>query len=372
MVGVGRIPCVIMRGGTSRGPFLLADDLPSMPHMRDAALLAIMGAGHALQVDGIGGSNPQTSKVAIVSRSKRADSDVDYLFAQVGIIERTVDTRPNCGNMLAGVGPFAIEAGLVRARPGTTTVRIHNVNTGANVEAIVQTPGGRVTYDGTTTIPGVPDPAARVDLLFRDFIGAKTGRLLPTGAPCEAIDGIDVSLIDSAVPMMLVRAADLGLAPDAPWLIEADGLVMKRVEAMRRTAGRRMGFGDVAGSVVPKVGIVGRDGAGQITIAYLMPWQVHRSLAVTGGVCLATAASTAGTVVALAAPPADGIIPLRHPSGVMDVSIRLDADGRLIAAGVIRTARRIFEGHVIVPAELAPSPRTQEPCNSVREQTAHA
>lgn len=357
MTGFRRIPCVIMRGGTSRGPYFLADDLPGDVGDRDAALLTIMGSGHAQQVDGIGGSQPQTSKVAIISRSKRADCDVDYLFAQVGIADKTVDTRPNCGNMLAGVGPFAIETGLVQASVGTTTVRIHNVNTGACVEAVVQTPEGRVTYEGTTVIPGVTDPAARIDLLFRDFIGAKTGALFPTGASREIIDGCEVTLIDSAVPMMLVRAAKLGLPEREPWAIEKAADVLERVEAMRRTAGIRMGLGEVSKSVVPKVGIIGCAAPGSVAVAYLMPWQVHKSLAVTGAVCVATAALTRDTVLSLDRRPEDGIVTLQHPSGAMDVSVLFDGAGQLTAAGVIRTARRIFEGHVIVPEHLVPAQR---------------
>lgn len=366
MTGVRRIPCVIMRGGTSRGPYFLANDLPHDVVDRDAALLAIMGSGHALQVDGIGGGQPQTSKVAIVSRSRRADCDVDYLFAQVGIADQTVDTRPNCGNMLAGVGPFAIEAGLVPAGNGTTTVRIHNVNTGAHIDAVVQTPDGRVTYEGTTVIPGVTDPAARIDLLFRDFIGAKTGMLFPTGLSREVIDGCEVTLIDSAVPMMLLSAATLELPERDPWAIEHSTTLLERVEAMRLAAGARMGLGDVGKSVVPKVGVVGRDETGSITVVYLMPWQVHKSLAVTGAICIATAALSRNTVVSLDQLPKDGIVPLRHPSGVMDVSVRIDAEGQLAAAGVIRTARRIFEGHVIVPAHLVP-PQRRRPMKPIKE-----
>lgn len=368
MTGVGRIPCVIMRGGTSRGPYFLADDLPGDAGDRDEALLTIMGSGHALQVDGIGGSQPQTSKVAIVSRSERPDCDVDYLFAQVGIADKSVDTRPNCGNMLAGVGPFAIETGLVRACVGTTTVRIHNINTGACVEAVVQTPDGRVTYEGTTVIPGVSDPAARIDLLFRDFIGAKTGALFPTGTPRETIDGCEVTLIDSAVPMMLVRAATLGLSEREPWRIEHSTGLLERIEAMRITAGARMGLGDVAKSVVPKVGIIGCVEPGSVAVAYLMPWQVHKSLAVTGAVCVATAVLSPNTILSFDRCPNDGIVTLLHPSGAMDVSVRVDGAGQLTAAGVIRTARRIFEGHVIVPAHLAP-PRKRRVLKSAKEAT---
>ena len=174
-----RIPCVMMRGGTSRGPFFMAADLPSDPAHRDALLLSVMGAGHELEIDGIGGGNPLTSKVAIVGPATMPGADVDYLFAQVRIRERAVDTSPNCGNMLAAVGPFAIEAGLVPASDGITTVRIHNVNTGKLIEARVRTPGGRVVYDGETAVDGVPGTAAPIDLSFLDVAGAKTGRLLP-------------------------------------------------------------------------------------------------------------------------------------------------------------------------------------------------
>ena len=347
-----RLPCVIMRGGTSRGPYLLATDLPTGIAARDGVLLALMGSGHGLQVDGIGGANPQTSKVAIVSRSTRPGVDVDYLFAQVGIETRTVDTRPNCGNMLAGVGPFAIEAGLVAAAAGTTLVRIHNVNTSARIDAVVQTPGGQVSYDGDTAIPGVPGTGAAIELRFSDFVGAKTGRLLPTGNAREAIEGIDVTLIDSAVPMLLLRAADLGLtAIDDASAIEADTATMVRIERMRCEAGRRMGLGDVAKSVIPKVGLLAPAPHAHLAVAYLMPWQVHKSLAVTGAVCLATAATVPGTVAQSLTGDVGSRIEFAHPSGHMPLALTRDGD-RLAGVGVIRTARRLFEGHALVPAQF--------------------
>jgi len=205
-----RIPCVLMRGGTSRGPYFLASDLPADPQQRDQVLLAVMGSGHWLEIDGIGGGNPLTSKVAMVSRSKQAGADVDYLFAQVKIEERAVDTSPNCGNMLAGVGPFAIEAGLVPAQSGTTTVRIYNVNTRRLIEARIATPNGVVTYDGNAAIDGVPGTAAPVHLAFLGAAGSKTGKLLPTGSPVNRVAGIEVSCVDAAMPVMIARAADFG------------------------------------------------------------------------------------------------------------------------------------------------------------------
>src|SRR5262245_34705602 len=201
---VRRIPCVMMRGGTSRGPYLLASDLPSDPRRRDAVLLRIVGSPHPLQVDGIGGSNPLTSKVAIVSRSREPGADVDYLFAQVSVNEALVDTKPNCGNMLSGIGPFAIEAGLVEASDPETTVRIFNVNTRTLVEAIVQTPGGTVEYDGDTRIDGVAESAAPIKLTFLDAMGAVTGKLLPTGRVVDVIDGIEVSCVDTAMPVAIM------------------------------------------------------------------------------------------------------------------------------------------------------------------------
>lgn len=193
-----RIPCVLMRGGTSKGPFFLASDLPIDPAQRDALLIEVMGSGHPLEIDGIGGGNSLTSKVAIIGPATREGADVDYLFAQVKVEERLVDTSPNCGNMLSAVGPFAIEAGLVAAGAQETKVRVHNVNTGKIIEAVIQTPGGSVRYQGDAAIDGVPGEAAPVYLAFTEAVGAKTGRLLPTGAAQEVIDGVPVSLVDGA------------------------------------------------------------------------------------------------------------------------------------------------------------------------------
>ena len=250
-----RIPCVIMRGGTSRGPFFLASDLPGDAKQRDDVLLAAMGSPHEYQVDGIGGAMPLTSKVAIISKSRRDDADVDYLFAQVLVDEAIVDTKPNCGNMLVGVGPFAIEAGLVPAGDPETVVRIYNVNTQSLVEAIVQTPDGRVTYEGTAAIDGVRGTAAPVGLNFTSAIGAVTGKLLPTGKPLDVIDGIDVSCVDVAMPMILMRAEQLGKTGyETPNELDADKALMERMEAIRRKAGVLMGMGDVSKAVVPKIG----------------------------------------------------------------------------------------------------------------------
>jgi 2-methylaconitate cis-trans-isomerase PrpF len=350
-----RIPCVLMRGGTSRGPYFLASDLPADPATRDAVLLAAMGSPHQLQVDGIGGANTLTSKVAIVSPSAVAGVDVDYLFAQVAIDRGVVDTRPNCGNMLAGVGPFAIEAGLVPVQGRETLVRIRNRNTGALVESLVQTPDGAVTYEGDAAIPGVNGTAAPIQLRFRQVAGAKTGKLFPTGQRSETIQGVAVTLVDCAMPVMLLRAADVGADAGAPpAAIDGDKALMARLESLRLEAGRRMGFGDVTDSVVPKIALLGpaADPAVTLTARYLTPHAVHKSLAVTGGIAIATAARVPGTVAHGLANRHPGPAMIAHPSGVLDVALELNGEEDVAWAGVLRTARRIFEGSLLVPRRV--------------------
>lgn len=348
-----RIPCVLMRGGTSRGPFFLADDLPADDATRDAVLLAAMGSPHPMQVDGIGGAQTLTSKVAIIARSALPGIDVDYLFAQVDVGRALVDTKPNCGNMLAGVGPFAIEAGLVRATGEETVVRIRNVNTGALVDAAVKTPGGRVTYEGDAAIPGVAGTAAPIVLRFRDVAGSKTGTMFPTGARTEVIEGVSVTLIDGAMPMMLVAAASLGVsADDRPEALEDDAVLRGRLELLRLEAGRRMGLGDVADSVVPKPALVGpSSGGADLAARYFTPHACHRAMAVTGGITLAAAARLAGTVATV--PGAGEVVRIAHPSGIMEVPIGMQGDA-VAWAGTLRTARRIFEGTLLIPSAVWP------------------
>jgi len=358
-----RIPCVLMRGGTSRGPYFLAAHLPAAPAARDAVLLAAMGSPHPLQIDGIGGGSTLTSKVAIVGPSAEAEVDVEYLFAQVSTDTGVVDTRPNCGNMLAGVGPFAIESGLVTPGHPETLVRIRNRNTGALVEAVVQTPGGQVTYEGEASIPGVPGTAAPIALRFRDVAGSKTGAMFPTGHRRELIDGTEVTLIDGAMPMMLVAAESLGTAATLPpAAIEADAALMARIEALRIEAGRRMGLGDVSASVIPKPALLGpgADGA-TLTARYLTPHAVHRAMAVTGGITLAVAARMPGTVAAPLAAGPDGDVRIAHPAGQLEIGLCLEG-GEVRWASVLRTARRIFEGHLLVrqPAAATALPLAAE------------
>ncbi len=348
MIKTVQVPCVMMRGGTSRGPYFLGADLPSPVDERDQILLSAMGAGHPLQVDGIGGGNPLTSKVAIVSRSTRADADVDYLFAQVKVMDRVVDTSPNCGNMLSGVGPFAIEKGLIAAHEGQTKVRIFNVNTGKLIDATVMTPGGKVTFEGDCLIDGVNDPAAPIELTFLDAAGAKTGKLLPTGKPVDVINGIEVTCIDAAMPLVIMRAEDLGKSGDeTPEALDADEAFIKRINEIRVKAGALMGLGDVSQLVIPKPVLISapRHG-GTLTARYFMPWTTHRSFAVTGAVGLATACATPGTLPAAITDIVgrDAVVRIEHPSGGLDLKLTASAGGAAPVASLLRTARKIFEG----------------------------
>lgn len=351
-----RIPCVLMRGGTSRGPFFLSADLPSDAASRDAALLSIMGSGHPLQIDGIGGGNPVTSKVAIIGPPSVAGADVDYLFAQVRTDRQIVDYSPNCGNMLAAVGPFSIEAGLVKAEKTETLVRIHNVNTGKVIEAKVPTRNGEVTYLGDASIDGVPGLAAPIALTFLDAAGAKTGKLLPSGNASDVIDGLRVTIIDCAIPMVLMRAADLGVTgyEDAVTLSRNTELIA-RMSATRIRAGKIMGMGDVLDKVIPKpVLIAPPQKGGTLAVRYFMPNDCHPALATTGAVGIATAVVTPGTIAADLTGGASlpTTVRLEHPGGRLDVE--LETRGGATIAGLVRTARRLFEGYAFAkPADFA-------------------
>ena len=352
------IPVIIMRGGTSKGPYFRTDDLPADTTARDRVLLAAMGSPDARQIDGIGGGDTLTSKVAMVRPSAREGVDVDYLFAQVSVTEAVVDTGPSCGNILAGVGPFAIERGMVAATGHETRVVIYNENTASRIEAVVSTDDGAVDYDGDQAIAGVPGTAAAVRLNFMDIVGSKTSGLLPSGHLLEQIDGIDVTLIDVAVPMMILRAADLGKTGyETPAELDADRDFFARLEAMRLEAGRRMGLGDVTGKVIPKVAILAapRDG-GHVAARYFVPHKAHAAFAVTGALCVATVSVLEGSVSdGLAQRPEgeDREILIEHPSGMIDVALRTSGRGhdlQVVSAGAIRTARKLVTGEVFVPA----------------------
>lgn len=366
------VPFLFMRGGTSRGPYFLRSDLPADREKLAEVLIAVIGAGHPGNIDGMGGGSAVTTKVAMLSRSGHPDADVDYFFAQVSPAKRQVDFAPSCGNMLAGVGPAAIEMGLVRALDGVTTVRIRAVNTGALIEADIQTPRRRVAYDGTARIDGVPGTAAPIRLSFTKVAGAKTGALFPTGRRSEEIDGIAVSCIDAAMPMVFVRAADLGLTGyESKAEIDADRQTLGRIEAIRIEAGRRMGLGDVTRSVVPKFALVAPpQGEGVVASRYFMPWDCHPSYAVTGAICLSACVLAPGTVttpiISRLAPPTANIL-IEHPSGVLEIlaDYAISGDGfELRKAGTLRTARKLASGQVFIPGAVWRFRRTPAPAGA--------
>jgi hypothetical protein len=354
------IPFLFMRGGTSRGPYFRRADLPAEEDALAEVLMAVVGAGHPLNIDGLGGGNAVTTKVAMLSPSEDPAADVDYFFAQVAVEERLVDFKPTCGNILVGVGPAAIEMGLVKPRDGVTPVRIRAVNTGALVEAQVQTPGGAVEYEGGFAIAGVPGTAAPVALDFLDVVGSRTGAMLPTGKPREEIDGVEVSLVDVAMPMMIARATDFGLTGhESREALEENRALFERMEGLRLEAGRRMGLGDVAQSVVPKIGLIAPpEGEGHFAARYFMPWSTHPTLAVTGAQCLAACALCPGTVaegLVRDPGPSPARVLIEHPMGVMEVRVRYEngPEGfRFLSAGLTRTARLLARGEAMVPARV--------------------
>ena len=358
--GQTAIPCVIMRGGTSRGPFFLRADLPADDELMKRVLLRVMGSPHVRQIDGIGGADPVTSKVAMVRRSTHPGADVDYLFAQVFVDRALVDTSPPCGNMVTAVGPFAIEHGLVKAKDPETIVSIWDVNTQSLIEATVQTPGGSVTYDGDQRISGVNDPAAPIVLNLARMAGAKTGKLFPTGKRTEDILGVTASCVDMAMPCMFLPAAAVGKTGyETKDELDADKALVERLQELRLIAGERMGLGDVREKVIPKPVLVARpkDG-GTVCGRYFMPYTVATAFAVTGGTNMAVTSCIEGTVVHAAASLDKGPvreIAVEHPQGKMFVRTEVvDRNGEVSVkqASQIRNARKLFEGKVFVPASV--------------------
>ncbi|MGF1447453.1 MAG: 4-oxalomesaconate tautomerase [Pikeienuella sp.] len=353
------IPFHFFRGGTSRGPYFRRDALPEDLETLTEVLIAAIGAGHPLTIDGIGGGAAVTTKVAMLARSAAEDADVDYFFAQVAVEERIVDYKPTCGNILAGVGPAAIEMGLVNATEGETTVRIRAVNTEARVAATVQTPGGRVRYAGETAIDGVPGTAAPVRLDFFDVAGSVTGAMLPTGQAREQIDGIEVTLIDVAMPICIARARDLGLTGhESREALDADPELFARFEPLRREAGRRMGLGDVSKSVTPKFAVLAEArGGGAFAARYFTPFACHPSMAVTGAQCLSACALLPGSVAdgLMPVPKSPTLIEIEHPMGKIEVGMafqRSDDGLEVRSAGLTRTARLLARGELYVPAAV--------------------
>jgi 4-oxalomesaconate tautomerase len=340
-----------MRGGTSKGGYFLASDLPADITARDAFLLAVMGSPDKRQIDGMGGTDPLTSKIGVVKTSERSGIDVDYLFLQVFVDQPIVTDAQNCGNILAGIGPFAIERGLVAAQDGQTDVRIYMENSGQIATATIQTPDGRVIYDGDARIDGVPGTAAPVAISFEDTAGSSCGALLPTGNFSDRIEGVDVTMIDNGMPCVVLRAEDLGIRGDETCEeLEANETVREKLEAIRLIAGPMMTLGDVSRKSVPKMTMVSapRDG-GTISTRTFIPHSCHSSIGVLGAVSVATAClQPGGPAPALATIPEgkQKTLSIEHPSGEMTVIANLDDQGQIQRAAILRTARKLFDGVV--------------------------
>ena len=341
------VRCMWMRGGTSKGGYFLAEDLPAD---RDGFLMRVMGSPDPRQIDGMGGADPLTSKVAVVKRSERPGVDVDYLFLHVAVDRPLVSDSQNCGNILAGVGPFAIERGLVRATGAETPVTIYMENTGQIATATVQTPSGAPTYDGDAVIDGAPGSAAPIPLAFRDTAGSSCGALLPTGNAEDMVEGVSVTMIDNGMPCVILSAADIGISGEEDRAtLDADESLKARLEAIRLVCGPLMNLGDVADKTVPKMTMVSapRNG-GAISTRTFIPHRCHASIGVLGAVSVATACLLPdGPAARLARVPAGDrkTLSIEHPSG--ETSIIADVrDGEVVSAAILRTARKLMDGKV--------------------------
>lgn len=347
-----------MRGGSSKGLFFFAKDLPADPAARDRMLLAAMGSPDARQIDGMGGGNDHSSKVVIVGPSAQPDADVEYLFAQVSVARDLVDILPNSGNMLAGVAPFAIEYGLVKAASPITKVRILNTNSQKVVEATVHTPGGKVSYLGNFELDGVPGKSAPIALQFFDPTGTKTGRLLPTGSPQDVIFGLPVTCIDFAIPIVFIKAESLGKTGyESKQLLDGDAVFLQRLEQVRAAAAQLMGLSDAPDRGIPKIAVIAAPRAGgTIASRYFVSSNCHPVFAATGAMALAAACHTPDTIAEELAEldqnEAQRIV-IEHPSGKMSCHIVSSADPwtgvpKLVGAALLTSARPLLAGEVFV------------------------
>ena len=345
------IRCMWMRGGTSKGGYFIKSDLPSNTAARDAFLLGMMGSPDPRQIDGLGGADPLTSKVAVVSESERDDADVDYLFLQVFVDQAIVTDAQNCGNILAGIGPFAIERGLVTATGDETHVRIFMENTGQIAIATVATPNGQVSYQGDAKIDGVPGTSAALPLEFLDTAGSSCGALLPTGNSVDTINGVECTLIDNGMPVVVMRASDMGITgTESREELEANSDLRTKLEAIRLQAGPLMNLGDVTEKSVPKMSMVSEatDG-GALSTRTFIPHRCHASIGVLGAVSVATAAILPNSPAASVATLPEGsrkTLAVEHPIGEMTVVIDIDQDDQPKSAALLRTARKLFDGEV--------------------------
>lgn len=354
------IPCTVMRGGTSKGLYFDAVDLPADRATRDRVLLAAMGSPDIRQIDGMGGAHPLTSKVAIISHATRQDADVDYLFLQVVVDKAEVSDSQNCGNILAGVGPWAIERGLVPIAGTVTPVRIHMVNSQSIAIAYVQTPAGTVQYEGDARIDGVPGSASAIPIEFLDVAGSSCGALLPTGSIVDTVNGVEVTCIDNGMPVVVLRADALGKSgAETPEALEADADLRAKVEAIRLALGRRMNLGDVVNKTVPKMTLVSppRSG-GAVGTRSFIPHRVHEAIGVLGAVSVATACMLPGSVAAQVAEVDRSVSPARlnveHPTGFFTVEMDVATVGNDVAvkrSALLRTARKLMRGEIFVPSQ---------------------
>ncbi|PPR09137.1 MAG: 4-oxalomesaconate tautomerase [Alphaproteobacteria bacterium MarineAlpha11_Bin1] len=356
-----KIPCVIQRGGTSKGPFFLASDLPSDTDLRDRVLLSIMGSPDSRQIDGLGGADPLTSKVAIVSRAEEDDVDLNYLFCQVKVDQPMVDITPNCGNMLAGVAPFALEHGLIDSIDGCTTVRINMVNSGNLCDAHIQTPGGIVTYYGDAQIDGSPGTSAPVMIDFLKTAGSACGSLLPTGNVVDEIDGLKITCIDNGMPVVLIRAEDVGVTGyETLHEMNSSENLKKNLETIRLRVGKAMNLGVVQNKVVPKMCLVSPPiNGGTINTRCFIPHVCHSSIGVLAAVTVGTACVLPGSVAFELSETSDEnpkLISVEHPTGEFSVELetRETPDGipHIQRAALLRTTRRLMEGFALIPADI--------------------
>jgi len=345
------VRCMWMRGGTSKGGYFLEQDLPADVGERNAILLNVMGAPDPRQIDGMGGGDPLTSKVALVSPSEISGIDVDYLFLQVCVDQPIVTDGQNCGNILAGVGPFAIERGLVTARNGTTPVTIRMRNSDQVAVATVSTPGGKVNYAGDSQIDGVAGTSAALPIVFRDTAGASCGALLPSGHPLDVIENIAVTMIDNGMPCIVMRAEDLGIEGDErPEVLEQNSRLRDRLESIRLACGSKMNLGDVRKKSIPKLAIVSRPRKnGAILTRTFIPHRCHKAIGVLGAVSVATACLMEGSTAYDSADRGSGLtrrLSIEHPTGQMTVVATLDNKGTLQETAILRTARKLMDGLV--------------------------
>ena len=349
-----KIPCMFMRGGTSRGPYFLKKDLPEDVSQRDKILLAVMGSPDIRQIDGLGGAEPVKSKVAIIDKSKEDGIDVDYYFAQVKVDEPIVDTKPSCGNILVGVGPYAIEKGLVKAKEGETSVVVRDKNTGMKIEQIVKTPNKIVEYDGDYLIDGVPTAGSPIKLKFLNIIGSQTKKLFPSGNSQDQIDGINFTLVDCAVPMVIFKNSDLGLSENETFeKLDNNKDLINKMDSVRIKIAKKVGLGDVANSVIPKTAIVNDSKSADISSRYFMPWNCHPAYAVTGSMALLAACKSKGTVCSEFYNNFSdkGLFTIEHPSGLLKIDYEVFYNNEMIEdikVSTTRNARLIMSGDVFV------------------------